>query len=66
MTPKVKAEELANRMKRSMMPHLMDGIDAKNCALICVDAILETSNDVYFSDSQIKYWEDVKREINLL
>ena len=36
---------------------------AKQCALICVDEILETYIDI---DPKLKYWQEVKQEINKL
>lgn len=71
MTPKEKAIELVSSMDFSNYDK------AKQCALICVDEIINSnpmqqdSEDTgrgiqywYFSD--IKYWEEVKQEINKL
>ena len=67
MTPKEKAKELVDRMKLKV-----DVIDENNytaeneygaiqCALICVDEILRI---LPFTD--VKYWQEVKQEINKL
>ena len=59
MTPKEKAEELVHRME------LYTGNDiAKQCALIAVDEILKRNQPIqgHFWD----YWEQVKKEIELL
>ncbi len=74
MTAKEKAEELVRRMNQSMMPHGMDKTDSKLCALIAVDEIIKTHehNGVliglggYDSNSTIKYWQQVKENINNL
>jgi hypothetical protein len=69
MTPKEKAEELVNRFAKlpeegSLMWYLSFEI-AKKCALIAVDEILDTIKWC-IGDSQVGYWEDVKKEIELL
>ena len=60
MTPKEKAKELVSKMC------LLDCRDeniiiAKQCALICVDEILEFHDRI-----DVKYWQEVKQEINKL
>ena len=59
MTAKDKAIELVNNYLQ-----IYDGRvpQAKQCALICVDEILETPLHVYGRG----YWEDVKQEIERL
>jgi hypothetical protein len=64
MTPKEKAIELYNKMdnQRQIGPDAV-----KQCALIAVDEILIIMNEEYFSESQkIKYWREVKKEIEAL
>jgi hypothetical protein len=39
--------------------------DAQECALIAVDEILDTIKWC-IGDSQVEYWQDVKKEIELL
>lgn len=66
MTPKEKAKELFDKF---MTP--IDGLHkypmcydtAKQCALIAVDEIL---NLPFETESERKYWQEVKKEINLL
>jgi len=64
LTPKEKAEELVNNYTITI-DH--DGVywnikeQAKQCALIAVD---EISNIVSFDD--LRYWEEVKQEIEKL
>jgi hypothetical protein len=58
MTAKEKAIELVSKMC------LLDCRDeniiiAKQCALICVDEILEFHDRI-----DVKYWKEVKKEIN--
>ena len=66
MTPKEKAEELVKKYE----PLLYDGygdfdgyIVSKQCALICVDAILDNRSS---NRNTWEYWQDVKQEINKL
>lgn len=56
MTPKEKAKELVDKFS-----WIDCSSDAKQCALICVDEILETYIDL---DPKLNYWEEVKQEIN--
>ena len=60
MTPKEKAEELLDKMTMEI-----GKFNAKQCALIAVDEILE-SNMINLHLHQIDYWEEVKQEIELL
>lgn len=75
MTPKEKAQELVNKFRE-----FADGIDsetdrfspniekknAKRCALIAVDEILN-NNKILFEDVlNDQYWEEIKQEIELL
>ena len=63
MTPKDKAKELVNRFKyrtiRGTEFEAMSISLAKQCALICVDEILEIPLHLYGLD----YWKRVKQEI---
>ena len=56
MTPKAKANELVENMFALEEMRF----DAKRCALICVDEILETYTEL---DPKLKYWQEVKQEI---
>ena len=65
MTPKEKAKELVDKMlhKQSFTEELYD---AKQCALVAVDEILD--DDMYGMEEEhfekrINYWEEVKQEI---
>jgi hypothetical protein len=61
MTPKDKAKELVNRFRigdRNMKSK------AIQCALICVDEMLREIPKRF--DSEERYWEDVKKEIEKL
>ena len=67
MTPKEKAIELIEKMFSNMPKYLQGKIGsetAKQCALICVDEILETESNYY--PNEINYWQEVKQEINKL
>ena len=79
MTPKEKAKELVDRFKADTVIYTWDGngykVDietsfqnAKNCALICVDEILETINNVNPTTEETfeSYWIEVKQEIEKL
>jgi hypothetical protein len=58
MTHKEKAKELVNKFLQ-----IYDGRvpQAKQCTLICVDEILEFHDRI-----DVKYWNEVKQEINKL
>ena len=71
MTAKEKAKELVE--KYQFNGDMIDDIrmseeSAKQCALICVDEILESLWNVGHSSSndEINYWKEVKQEINKL
>jgi hypothetical protein len=76
MTPKEKAKELVDKfMNCDNMIFLTEG--ARECALIAVDEIiksfyLNTGSDIIgnhvinFAIRESDYWQDVKREIELL
>jgi len=60
--PKEKAEELVYKF------NTIDAflIDAKKCALIAVEEILNTLYSIPFGnalDNELEYWEEVKQEI---
>ena len=61
MTPKEKAQELVDKFEQ-----LVNGKDenTKQCALICVDEILNGSRLFYIEDYD--YWKQVKQEIETL
>lgn len=82
MTPKEKSKELADKFKRLKVnvfgcsdngvnpcistSHMFD-IDAKQCALICVDEILESYSPLeYYPEDLREYWREVKQEIEKL
>jgi hypothetical protein len=66
MTAKEKAWKLVNKYYSYLKANLMydeEAVeDAKVCALIAVDEVLENSHTNVFT----KYWEEVKKEIELL
>ena len=73
MTPKEKANELANKfISKSVFDMTDEELKAerelgKKYALICVDEILNDNPNIYDSDRlNHKYWESVKHEISLL
>jgi hypothetical protein len=61
MTPKEKAEDLLDKF--SAVP-LLDSYEAKQCALIAVDEILKSHNNLYGVNSiKTKFYLEVKQEI---
>ena len=73
MTPQEKAKELVSKyitnQNKWYLENLVDGIrisQAKQCALIAVDEILDDDmlgmEEEYF-EKRINYWEEVKQEI---
>jgi hypothetical protein len=68
MTPKEKAEELVlkylridNNTKEWFNTHI-----AKQCALIAVNEILNTIEQIFETFEERKYWQQVKKEIESL
>tara|TARA_R110000796_G_scaffold66805_2_gene153534 strand:- start:1423 stop:1623 length:201 start_codon:yes stop_codon:yes gene_type:complete len=66
MTAKDKAKELVFKFETLMIidassPWDRPTLDMKKCALICVDEILE-----FYDRIDVKYWKEVKQEINKL
>ena len=74
MTPKEKAEELADKMySKSCLDNGMSYGEAKECALIAVDEILQIQSITMYpviEDNYIyghkDYWNKVKQEIEKL
>jgi hypothetical protein len=76
MTPKEKAEELVDKFEVSFAGIISNDEDwetlAKQCALIAVDDILHVLNKIIeitgssFVFDQIQYYQEVKKEIELL
>jgi hypothetical protein len=76
MTPKEKATELVNKFyfKLSNNGSLSMGLnscDARHkesiqCALIAVDEILKDNNKFIQTNLQYSFWQDVKKEIEIL
>lgn len=66
MTPKEKAKELVQKMRVHSPVWEIEG-DAKQCALIAVDELIEQENK-YNNGSfyPSKYWKEVKQEIRKL
>ena len=65
MSPKEKAKELVDKMRDEIPCHCDDWEQAKQCALIAVDEIIEVISTVYEHDWNIlyPYWTEVKQEI---
>jgi hypothetical protein len=77
MTPKDKAFELAHKfrlleIRTSENSHMMISMaDAKQCALIAVDEIINEYPNakpmiVYMTNPRVRYWQEVKQEIEKL
>lgn len=70
MTPKEKAQQLKESFNNSLT--------AKDCCLVCVEEILEELDNISFNENEygfvdgeyenykIKFWIDVKKQIELL
>tara|TARA_R110002051_G_scaffold268970_2_gene329031 strand:+ start:386 stop:571 length:186 start_codon:yes stop_codon:yes gene_type:complete len=61
MTAKAKAIDLVNKFQWKWDIARMSLVNSKQCALICVDEILEFHDRI-----DVKYWNEVKQEINKL
>ena len=74
MTPKEKAEELVDKfyyIPNSQGIFMMQDYQAKECALIAVDEIINLSEFLDKDNTKwvvfdTKYWEEVKQEIEKL
>jgi len=69
MDAKEKAKELYDKYYDAITEHWNAGIVAKHCALIAVDNIIaevEPSVSMDVISARIKYWEQVKEEIEKL
>jgi hypothetical protein len=68
MTPEEKAEEIFNKYANAIYQRALTVMQyevCKECALIAVDEILDTIKWC-IGDSQVEYWQEVKKEIELL
>jgi hypothetical protein len=73
MTPKEKAEELVKKyscyfhgIDENLFKEVVMHRDAKGCALISVDEIIENEKIDNLEDNNLSYWEEVKHEIEQL
>ena len=65
MTPKEKAKELVDKMWVYSLPNANGSWNnAKQCALIAVDEILNYDNQFIQTEEQFNYWKEVKQEID--
>jgi hypothetical protein len=65
MIPKEKAIELVDNFRLNVLDYEGSGLNsfkAKQCALIAVDEILLG----YMGNPKVKYWTEVKQELNKL
>jgi hypothetical protein len=65
MSSKEKAKELVDKFYEKL-PQLVNANDAKQCAFIAVDEIIDVIQFLDDDDIAIRYWLDVKREIRAL
>jgi len=67
MTPKEKAEDLVDKQRTILDPLDMGDYThlAKQCALICVEEIMNSTGG-FLWDIEVKYWQQVKQEIEKL
>jgi len=62
MTPKEKAQELVDKFNYESKHYLM--LDAKQCALIAVNEVIEALHEHHWQNRLIiDYWEEVKHEL---
>jgi hypothetical protein len=62
MTPKEKAKELVEKYME--ITNGYDFInDAKKCALICVDEMLDCNTTSVYWEEDFEYWKQVRQEI---
>jgi hypothetical protein len=65
MKPKDKAKELVDRFDETLT-YLESKQKAKKCALIAVDEIIKTMDNVMLPNPFKQYWNKVKQEIQEL
>ncbi len=65
MTPKEKAEELVD-LYYPIFTHSMAMFDAKKCALIAVNLLMEEAYRQHDYEGFKAYWKEVKQEISNL
>ena len=68
MTPKEKAKELIDKMYGDEVDYMTEE-QAKQCALIAVDEIIEANPIAFDEDDNCiakQWWKEVKKEIELL
>ena len=63
MTPKEKAKDLVDKFSNEV---LIDNYEAKRCALIAVDEIIQAMDNVMLPNPFKQYWNKVKQEIEAL
>jgi hypothetical protein len=75
MEPKDKAKEIVDKFQKQIFFNITNEIldieEAKGCALIAVDEMLEELDNLAFYDfdygiSKMMYWQQVKHEIEQL
>lgn len=64
MTPQEKAKQLVDKMKRALCNN--DTFNAKQCALIAVDEMIKTAEIFDYCETMVKYYNEVKTEIEKL
>jgi hypothetical protein len=64
MTPQEKAKQLVDKMKRALCNN--DTFNAKQCALIAVDEMIKTAEIFDYCETMVKYYTEVKTEIETL
>ena len=63
MTAKEKAEKIVKRMQAQRYKSLGA---AAQCALICVDEIVNSSKEYFKNTTYDEFWQEVKKEIRKL
>lgn len=68
MTPKEKAKELYNKYEFVYIQNYTSKHEVKECALIAMDEIISIVEwyDVRHISNQLKFWNEVKNEIDKL
>lgn len=77
MTPEEKAKELIEKFSKAATQYDFNEIrgwfaneketedNAKKCAIICVEEILNLHSDIWISKEQTEYWQQVKNYLEL-
>ena len=66
MTPKEKAKELYEKYDFVYIQNYTSKHEVKQCALIAVDEIIDLLWHTHKNETEYRYWQEVRKEVELL